>query len=99
MTALKGIYDGQNFVALEPFSAEKRYKVIITLVEEIAETGGERTSNRDIDTSSAESLQMRTFAAQTDAFAFWSDEREDLYQDFLKFPTNASDDALHQTLM
>lgn len=27
--------------------------------------------------------EVRQFAAQTDALAFWSDEREDLYQDFL----------------
>lgn len=30
-----------------------------------------------------ETEDVRQFAAQTDALAFWADEREDLYQDFL----------------
>ncbi len=28
--------------------------------------------------------EVRDFASQTDAFDFWNDEREDLYQDYLK---------------
>ena len=28
--------------------------------------------------------QIRDFTAQTDSFTFWSDERENLYQDYLK---------------
>ena len=31
-----------------------------------------------------EDEEIRQFSAQTDALAFWDDEREDLYQDFLK---------------
>lgn len=30
-----------------------------------------------------EKAEVRDFAAQTDGFSFWNDEREDLYQDFL----------------
>ena len=67
MLAIQGIYDGQNFVALEQFPTQKSYKVIITFVEEISEEE-----------------QIRSFASQTDAFAFWANEREDLYQDYLE---------------
>ncbi len=31
--------------------------------------------------------EIRQFSAQTDAFTFWQDEREDLYQDFLSIET------------
>lgn len=30
-----------------------------------------------------ESEEARSLSAQTDAFEFWEDEREDLYQDYL----------------
>ena len=44
----------------------KKYKVLITFLEEINETE-----------------QLRDFSAQTDAFDFWEDPREDIYQDYL----------------
>lgn len=28
--------------------------------------------------------EIRDFTSQTDSFTFWNDEREDLYQDYLK---------------
>lgn len=31
-----------------------------------------------------ESEEVRDFAAQTDGFDFWHDEREDIYQDYLE---------------
>lgn len=37
MLAIEGIYDGKNFIALEKFPAEKKFKVIITFVEEFDE--------------------------------------------------------------
>lgn len=37
MLAIQGIYDGDKFVALENFPSDKRFKVIITFVEEIDE--------------------------------------------------------------
>ena len=37
MIAIEGIYDGKNFIALEKVTVFKRYKVIITFVEEIDE--------------------------------------------------------------
>ncbi len=66
MLAVRGIYDGTEFVALENFPREKRYKVIITFVEEVSEDD-----------------EIRSFSSQTNAFDFWNDEREDLYQDYL----------------
>jgi hypothetical protein len=67
MNAIRGIYDGEKFIPLENFSVKKKYKVIITFLEEIDEDEG-----------------LRDFSAQTDAFSFWEDEREDLYQDYLE---------------
>ena len=66
MLAIEGIYDGKNFIALEKFPVKKKFKVIITFVEEFDEAE-----------------DIRDFAAQTDAFEFWENEEEDIYQDFL----------------
>lgn len=66
MRTIKGLYDGEKFIALESLPFKKKYKVIITFLEEL-----------DDDE------EMRNFAAQTDAFSFWEDEREDIYQDYL----------------
>lgn len=38
MLTVEGIYDGKNFVALEKFPKERRFKVMITFVEELDET-------------------------------------------------------------
>ena len=67
MVAIKGIYDGTTIVPLENLPKGKKFKVIITLVEEIIE----------------EEEEVRAFAFQSDAFGFWENEEEDLYQDFL----------------
>ncbi len=66
MVAIQGIYDGNAIVPLEPIPTRKKYKLIITFVEEI-------TEEEDV----------RNFTLQSDAFAFWEREEEDLYQDFL----------------
>lgn len=66
MLAIEGIYDGKNFIALEKFPVKKKFKVIITFVEEFDE-----------------SEELRDFAARTDAFNFWENSEEDIYQDFL----------------
>ena len=66
MRTIKGLYDGEKFIALESLPFKKKYKVIITFLEEL-----------DDDE------EMRSFTAQTDAFSFWEDEREDIYQDYL----------------
>ena len=38
MLAIEGIYDGKNFIALEKFPVKKKFKIIITFVEEFDET-------------------------------------------------------------
>lgn len=38
MQTIEGIFDGKNFVAVEKVPVSKKYKVIITFVEEIDET-------------------------------------------------------------
>lgn len=35
MLAIQGIYNGNNFVTLEKFPSKKKYKVVITFIEEI----------------------------------------------------------------
>jgi len=66
MLAIKGIYDGKKIVPLEKFTLGKKYKVVITFVEEL-------------DDEEA----LRNLFAQTDAFSFWHDQKEDIYQDYL----------------
>ena len=68
MLALKGIYNGSNIEMLEPLPKNKKYKVIVTFIEEIKES----------DTG-----QIREFGKSSDSFDFWLDEKEDLYQDYL----------------
>lgn len=65
MEAIKGIYDGGKFISLENFPRKKKYKVIITFLEEYDEDE-----------------EIRNFSAQTNAFSFWEDEREDIYHDY-----------------
>lgn len=67
MEAIRGIFDGERIIATDQISTKKRYKVIITFIEEID----------DIEES-------RDFTAQTEGLSFWQDEREGLYQDYLK---------------
>jgi len=69
MLSVKGIYDGENIRLVEKIKDKKRYKVIITFVEEIR--GDE------------EPEALREFASQTNAMAFWNDPKEDIYQDYL----------------
>ncbi len=70
MLAIQGIYDGASIIALEALPpAQKRCKVIITFLEDSSEA--------------LEIEELRAFSEQSDAFDFWHDEREDLYQDFL----------------
>jgi len=68
MLAIRGIYDGKNIRITDKLSEKKKFKVIITFVEEI-------DSNDE---------ELRSFSSQTKGLEFWSDPREDLYQDFLE---------------
>ena len=66
MLAIQGIYNGKDFVALEDFPKEKKYKVTITFNEEI------------IDEAETK------LAKQIASLDFWKNEKEDIYQDYLK---------------
>ena len=68
MLAMHGIYDGKNIKITDKITEKKKYKVIITFIEEI--------SQNDDD--------LRNFSSQTQGLEFWNDSREDVYQDYLK---------------
>ncbi len=38
MLAVQGLYDGNNFIVTETFPSEKKYKIIITFIEEVDKT-------------------------------------------------------------
>ena len=67
MIAVNGIYDGKSVRLLEDFTDKKRYKVVVTFLEEI-ETIDE---------------ELRDFTSQTSGLDFWNDSKEDIYQDYL----------------
>jgi len=48
-------------------SDKKRYKVVITFIEELP----------------LEENEIRNFASQTESFDFWENKAEDIYQDYL----------------
>lgn len=66
MRAIKGIYDGSKIIPLEALPENKKYKILITLLEEY---------NDD--------EELRNFSSQEDAFSFWHNEKENIYQDYL----------------
>lgn len=68
MLAIKGIYDGKSIIPLDKIDIKTKSKVIITFLEEI---------------NDLEMEEIRNLASSTDGLDFWSDEREDLYQEYL----------------
>ncbi len=68
MLTVKGIYDGKTIKPLEKLPQKKKYKVIITFLEELEDTD-----------------DVRDFSSQSNAFKFWEDSSEDIYQDINKF--------------
>lgn len=68
MLAVRGIYDGKSVKLLDKLTVRKKYKVVVTFLEEIEPTDEE----------------LRDFTSQTTGLDFWEDPREDIYQDFLK---------------
>ncbi|MCF8359744.1 MAG: hypothetical protein K9H26_13365 [Prolixibacteraceae bacterium] len=70
MLSVKGIYDGENIRLLDRVNEKKKYRVVVTFIEELKQADD----------------QFRDFSAQTRGFDFWGDEREDIYQDYLKEP-------------
>ena len=67
MLAIRGIYDGKTIKLIDKITEKKKYKVIITFVEEIFPN--------DED--------LRIFSSQTTGLDFWNDPKEDIYQDYL----------------
>ena len=53
---------------LEGFTDKKKYKVVVTFLEEI----------ETVD------LELRYFTSQTSGLDFWNSSKEDIYQDFLQ---------------
>jgi hypothetical protein len=73
MLSVPGIYDGKNIYPNKAIDDHKKYKVIITFLEEL-------------DTVESEELLVRNFGANNASLAFWDDSKEDIYQDYLKTP-------------
>jgi hypothetical protein len=67
MLTVRGIYDGKNVTIIDKIKGKKKFKVIVTFIEEL------HISDQDI----------RDFSAQTSGLDFWEDPREDIYQDLL----------------
>lgn len=67
MFAVRGIYDGKKVKITDRISEKKRYKVVITFIEELP----------------LEENEIRDFASQTESFEFWENKAEDIYQDYL----------------
>lgn len=74
MFSIQGIYDGKKVYPIGTIKETKKYKVIITFVEEI-------------DPSDEESL-IRDFGESSSGFSFWEKKEEDIYQDYLISPKN-----------
>ncbi len=69
MFSVPGIYDDGKVFPIESINVDKKYKVIITFVEEL-----------DIDNEEA---MIRNFGGNSSAFSFWKNKEEDIYQDYL----------------
>jgi len=67
MLAVHGIYDGKSVKITDRITEKKKYKVVVTFIEELQEFDNE----------------LRDFSAQTSGLEFWEDSREDIYQDYL----------------
>jgi hypothetical protein len=67
MLTVRGIYDGKNVTIIDKIKEKKKFKVIVTFIEELH----------------ISDLDIRDFSAQTSGLDFWEDPREDIYQDLL----------------
>lgn len=68
MFAVNGIYDGKSVKLLDKLTDRRKYKVVVTFLEEIESTDDD----------------LRNFTSQTTGLGFWNDPREDIYEDFKK---------------
>ena len=67
MLSVNGIYDGKSVKITDEITEKKKYKVVITFIEEIQQY--------DKD--------LRNFSSQTNGLDFLEDPAEDIYQDYL----------------
>jgi len=67
MLSVHGIYDGKVVRLTDKINEKKKYKVVVTFIEEIEQ----------------EDLDLRDFSAQTKGLDFWLEVNEDVYQDYL----------------
>ena len=67
MLAVHGIYDGKSVKITDRITEKKKYKVVVTFIEELQEVDNE----------------LRDFSSQTRGLEFWEDSKEDMYQDYL----------------
>jgi hypothetical protein len=67
MFAVNGIYDGETIRITTKIPDKKKYRVVITFLEELSD-------NNEF---------LRDFSSDSDGFGFWDNPAEDLYQDFL----------------
>jgi hypothetical protein len=67
MFAVKGIYDGKQVKITDKILDNKRYKVVVTFIEELPQ----------------EENEIRDFTSQPESFDFWDNKAEDIYQDYL----------------
>ena len=72
MLAVHGIYDGKTVKITDRITEKKKFKVVVTFIEELQQDDSE----------------LRNFSAQTSGLDFWEDSREDLYQDYLTTKSN-----------
>jgi len=70
MLSVTGIYDGKNIYPVDTIKDKRKYKVIITFVEELNST-------------EADELSLRNFGTNNAALDFWDNPQEDIYQDYL----------------
>jgi hypothetical protein len=69
MLSVKGIYDGTKIYPTEAINDKKKYKIIITFLEEITEN---------------EEDAIRFFGSHANsALEFWNSPEENIYQDYL----------------
>jgi len=69
MLSVRGIYESNSIRLLDEVPINKTSNVIITFLE---------------DFNSSEELSIRSFSSNMEGFDFWENEKEDLYQDFIK---------------
>jgi hypothetical protein len=67
MISVHGIYDGKAVRITDKITEKKKYKVVVTFIEEIKQYDSD----------------LRDFSAQTKGLDFWNDAREDIYQDYV----------------